>query len=762
MVFNKINRTVLISALLLMSVLVSISMYENEKNSARNHRNQTQNVDLIKFVRPLIGTTGNSWGNGGKTFPGAAFPLGMVAWSPDTESSDYTGGYSYNDKKIRHFSLTHLSGSSLLTAQQIPVMPYVGSMDDSPGVNPSSYYAEFNHDDEIIEAGYYRVHLNTIGVTTELTATQRTGFGRFTFSGDANSLILINKNTTGLMTDNKYGSTNIINANEISGFSEQVINGKERVYFYIVFDQPFITHGTWNEKDIVKNSLSVTGKNSGLYVEFNTKTAPIVLMKVGLSYVSTNNARRNLDIENPGWDFSAVKSKSQSEWNNKLNKIYISGGTQKDKILFYTSLYHVYLHPSTFSDINGEYLGFDNKIYNSGKRHVQYHYFPNWDLYRSQIQLFSILEPSVASDMVQSLVNNTRQGNTGIPVWQAVNNDYHIMRGDSGIPVIASAYAFGARNFDTQHALSAMIEGRQNNRRWGYDEYKKVGYVPAELDMFSASASLEYSTDDFTTALFAKALDKTKLCEEYINLSKNWKGLFNVTTGFIQPRYKTGDWTENFSPNDHAGFQEGTSEIYTWMIPHDIKGLVKLMGGEAIAISRLRVLHQKPDSLVGNQPNHFSPWVYDLIGIPHLTQEIVRRNLNLAFANEPGGLIGNDDAGSTSAWFVFASMGIYPAIPGVGGFTISTPIFKEITMHLENGNNISIISPEASSENIYISKVYLNGRAYSDPWLPWAKIQHGGTLNFELINRPSTWGNSTNYSDHLYTSALHCKNKDVE
>jgi len=717
-------------------------------------------IGLISYVDPFIGTTGNKWTAGGKVFPGAVLPFGMIAWSPDTESHSYSGGYDYKDKKIRHFSVNHFSGTSLATAQQIPIMPYVGTINKSPYENTSLYYSNFSHKNEIARPGYYQVFLSSISTNIELTTTERTGFGKITFPKSKESQILINKNGTGYKTGLTDANVTMISDTELSGFSEQFIVGKEKVFFYIVFDRPFKSINTWKADLIFPNSRSVSGTQSGAFVTFDTSKKTIIQMKIGISYVSSENAKENLITENPSWDFDDIKISAQKKWESKLKKILVKGSEENMKI-FYTALYHAFMHPSIFSDANGEYRGFDEKTYKALKNHNQYHYFANWDLYRSQIQLLSILEPSITSDMMQSLVNLTNQGSIGIPTWQVMNRDYKIMRGDSGIPVITSSYAFGARDFDEQDALAKMVSGQEHNRPWGYKEYINQGYIPGESDMFSASASLEYYLDDYNIAIFAKYLGKKDICEFYLKRSENWKKIFNPDNGYIQAKLQNGSWATEFSPSNPTSFQEGTSEIYTWLIPHDIKELVQSMGGNKKAVKKLAQLHQNNESLVGNQPNHISSWLYNFISAPSLTQKQIRKNLQVVFKNKPDGLLGDDDGGSTSSWFIFSSLGLYPVIPGIAGFTISSPIFTSAQINLENGSSITINAPYVSEEAIYIKDMNLNGKNYSKLWLPWDKLKNGATLDFKLSSSPDSWGKSPNLNIREISPQDLCKPDDA-
>lgn len=709
--------------------------------------------NLIQYVNPFIGTT-----NGGLTFPGAVYPFGMVAWSPDTNSKSYSGGYEYKDNQIMDFSLTHYSGGGLGTAQDVPIMPYVGQLNTSPSSNPSIYYSHFSHKNEVAKPGYYYTYLEDPKVKVELTTTPRTGFGKFTFPSSNQSTLLINNLGNAYGYGHAYGGTNtapsgvnIINSKELTGFTQEWPG--HPLYFYAIFDKPFIKHGMYTSSSILTNVSSISGTDSGAFVVFDTTKDRIIQMRVGISYVSISNAKANLQTENPNWDFSSIKQKVDIAWNKMLNKIQIEAN-QNQKNIFYTALYHAFLHPNIFSDINGEYMGFDNKVHRLEQGHTQYQYFSNWDIYRDQIQLLAILDPNRTSDMMQSLVNDAKQRNGTIPIWEAKNVDRGIMGGDSGIPVIASAYAFGATKFDIPAAIAAMtnLGSKVNN-----ETFEKQGYISNEDTWRSASETLEYSTDSFSIAAFTSLTGNETICSKYLPFSQNWQNLLNAKTGDIQPRNKKGEWNENFSPLDPAGFEEGSSAGYSWMIPHDLPKLISLMGGKEKAIFKLDQSFSKYGINLGNEPTFISPWVYTFAGAPDKTQEIVRNLLTTSFSNTPGGLPGNDDSGATSSWYIFSSMGLYPAVPGVGGFVIGTPLFKSTTIQFDNNKQINITSNPSPQNSIYIKGLNINNQTYTSSWISWNKIKNGATLKFDLASSPSAWGTKNADLPPVFTSSSICK-----
>lgn len=714
-------------------------------------------LSLAQYVNPFIGTEPNpytqfgfAWDTG-NVFPGAVCPRGMLAWSPDTTHADrIAGGYWYPDQAIEGFSLTHFSGRGVPCLKDIPFMPTLKPVTGSPGSDWAQFAAPFSHTNERASAGYYRVRLDD-GIETELTATPRTGLARFSFPPDSAATLL-------LRTDGSVA----INGNEVSGFHSNVISGKMRsfkLYFAAVFDRPFQKVSTWQGKTL-GSETTASGTSCGAVLQFDASTNPVVQVRVGISYVSVENARANLAAENPNWDFAGVKQKAAAAWNTRLNRVQVEGGTVVAKQVFYTALYHCFIHPNLLDDVNGQYPGMDEKIHSVAAGHHQYQNIPAWDQYRSLAPLTAILTPRESSDVMQSLVNyaqqdaSVRTNGGGLPRWQQVNHNSGGMVGDGAPIIIASSHAFGADKFDTKGALVAMDKGASQpgttsdgfEVRQGLQDYLTLGYVPN-----APSVTLEYCNSDFAIAQFALALGDHTKHFRYQNSAQNWKNLYHEATGLIQPRNVDGSWAHEFQPGSVSDmkqpFVEASAEQTVWMVNFNLGALIEKMGGKEKATARLDHFFTTLNSgmrsemaYMGNEPCEGIPWAYDFTGVPARTQKVVRRIQDELFSARPSGLPGNDDAGSLSSWYVFSALGLYPAIPGVAGFAVGSPTFPKATIHLENGKTIQIVGEHAAPENCYVQKVKLNGRTWNSPWVTWSALSAGGTINFSLGNTPSSWG----------------------
>jgi len=675
--------------------------------------------------------------------------MGMVQWSPDTPSNP-PGGYNYDDSVIKDFSITHFSGRGCNVYQDFPFMPFVGYPSISPAIDPSLYYSTFSHQNETARPGYYQVYLETPHVNVELSATQHTGVAQFLYPSTKVSTMIINAG--GSINGDVNSSVTILpSMNEVTGSAESTVGcGSQHyeVYFAAHFNRAFMTFETWNGASLNPSSNLSTGPESGVFLSFDTASDRVVLVQVAISFVSVANAQLNLALENANFDLSSVELRATTAWTTFLNLIQISGGSQSERVTFYTALYHTFFHPNIFNDVNGQYLGFDGKVHTVAEGHIQYENIAAWDQYRSQIRLLAILDPSVASDIAQSLVNDARQGDGHLPRWEQANVDSHGMSGDSADVLIAEDYAFGASDFNTTGALIAMIDGQPQIRE-GLSDYTNLGYIPADSGKtpYSASVTLEYANDDFAISQFARALGNSSAYSIYLNRSADWMNLFDNISGYIQPRDANGNWAPNFSPTSENGFHEGDSAQYTWLVSYNMAGLVDEMGGTAAAITRLDNFFIKlndgpasPYSFMGNEPTFEVPWEYDFAGAPSHTQEVVRQIELQLFNDTPGGLPGNDDGGAMSSWYVFAAMGLYPEITAIGGFVTGSPLFPYISFKLGDGSLLVILATQAADSNPYVDSLSISGVSTSSVWIPWNELSQGATLNFTLASTPSNWG----------------------
>jgi predicted alpha-1,2-mannosidase len=748
-------------------------------------------ADPAAEVNPFVGTRPGApdhgtGGGAGNVFPGAVVPFGMVQWSPDTVTHQH-GGYSYDDDRIRGFSLTHLSGAGCSTYQDVPFVPFVGDVTTSPAVDPGRYVSTFSHDDEEASPGYYRVGLGS-GARVELTATQRTGSGRFGYPGGATSTLLVDTSGSIAGTDD---SEITIGDSAISGWATSGrfcgVEHTYRVYFHAEFDQPFASVGTWKNgavtpgrtterggaparadlaaadapktpaargrqhRPAAARDTTVSGPGSGGWVTFDE---PEVGVRVGLSFVSADGARANLAAENPGTaSFDDVRAAARRAWNDRLSRVAVTGGTPGERTTFYTALYHCLIHPSVFSDADGRYPGFDGRVHRAESGHATYTNLSGWDVYRSETQLLSLLAPHEASDVVRSMISFAEQGGAW-DRWTVANDYTGVMVGDPYHVMVSSAYAFGADDFDARRALLLMLRGatqktQGHEERPGLEEYQRLGYVPVGTPgVWGAPATtLEYTTADFAISELARRLGDSATRETFVRRAQYWQNVVNPATRYAQPRNADGSFVEPFDPADPHDWVEGNAAQYTWMVPYDVEGLFAALGGPAEVVPRLdeffTTLNAGPDephAFLGNEPVMHSPWLYDWAGEPAKTQEVTRRAVVDLFGPEPDGLRGNDDLGQMSSWYVWAAMGMYPAIPGRAELVLNSPLFERITITRPDAAPIVIEAPGASAGTPYVTGLTVNGRPSTRTWLPESFATRGGTVRFGLSALPAEWG----------------------
>lgn len=724
------------------------------------------NKDLADTINTFTGTgtlasLPGSYGSG-ETFPGATYPFGMVQWSPDSMKPTSTG-YNYHDNQIKGFSLTHLSGAGCSDYGDVPFMPYTSNATAALTTDLTHYSSTFSHSDETAHAGYYRVQLGN-GVTTELTATQHSGVGRFTYPAGqtAGMLVKVSDSLHAVSRSQPtiYNAQAKIGSDTISGWASSgdfcgTHKNVYRVYFWAQFSQPFASFGTWHNGTMALKQSEVAGTDSAAFVTFNTRQHPVISVRVGVSFVSVANAQANVNQENPRGDFDAAHQQSMLTWNRWLNKIQISGGTPDQTSTFYSALYHALLFPSVFSDTNGQYIGFDGHVHTVSTGHAQYANFSGWDVYRSQIQLLALLAPDQASDVAQSLLNDYMQSGS-LPKWSLANGETYVMIGDPSDAIISDIYAFGGTHFDANAALAAMIQQatQANSTRPGLNYLDKPGYDPVDgvygcCTFYGAAATtLEYSIADFAIGALAGELGDHANAQKFLQRAQNWHNLFNPATGYLEPRYQNGAFPPAYNPSKETGWVEGNGAQYTWMVPFNLHGLFTTLGGNTKVVQRLDTFFTQidagPDSpyaFLGNEPTLETPWEYDYAGAPYKTQEVVRRAVNTLYSPSPTGLPGNDDMGEMSAWYVFAALGMYPETPGSASLVLASPLFPHITLYRTSGQTIQINAPGASASVFYVQSLRVNGQASTRPWLDPSFIAKGGTLDYALANTPNiVWG----------------------
>jgi predicted alpha-1,2-mannosidase len=730
-------------------------------------------TDPASVVNPLLGT-----GSGGKTvgdvdtFPGADYPFGMIQWSPDT-FPDRTdgGGYYYGDNQIMGFSLTHISGPGCGAYGDVPILPTVGAV----GSNPTATTESFSHKHEQASAGYYQVDLGSPAIASELTVTPRTGIGKFQFppTQQANFLIKTGDSQNG----DSASTAQIVGNNEVVGSATSghfcgAGNEVYTVHFVLQFNHPFVSHGTWTGSGVTPGGNSVSDPHGGAWVTFDTTKQRTVVAKVAISFVSQANAERNLAAEDPGWSFRAVRTESHAAWNNLLNKIQIFGGTPAQQQTFYTALYHSLLHPNIFSDVNGQYMGFDNKVHTVAPGHASYANYSGWDIYRSDVPLASIVDPSTMSDVVQTMLSDYQQTGT-LNKWTLAHGETYVMVGDPADPIIADAYTFGARNFQTSKALADMKAEatKPNPIRPGLNYLEQLGYLPSDgsygcCNFYGpVSTTLEYNSADFAIGQLAAALGNQRLATKMTTRAQDWENVFNPGTGFMQPRMMNGQFVTPFDPTSQSYFVEGDAYQYNEMVPFNVGSLINARGGDAAFINQLNAYFKKlnagPDSThdwAGNEPNLASPWEYDYAGAPYLTQGVVRRIMTTVYGDRPGAEPGNDDLGAMSSWYVWAALGLYPEAPGAPDMVLGSPLFPKAVVHLANNRELVIKGNGASASSPYVQSLTVNGQPTQQTSISVNDLLNGPaggttTMDFTLGSSPNTsWGSAPSDAPPSYTT----------
>jgi predicted alpha-1,2-mannosidase len=704
--------------------------------------------DPAADVNPFVGTGLSRLHDYGKTIPGASMPFGLLYWSPDTVDEVF---YVYERPVTRGFSLTHISGPGCGLFGDVPIFPMMGAPEKSPVSTVNQ--ASFSHDHEHAEPGYYEVTLDS-GIKVRIAASVRSGIAEFHFpGGPARHTLLIdlgrNLSSTIRRTEIQIRNRTVTGSVSSGGLCGRP--NRYQVYFALELAQTPEAYGTFDETGLAPGSPTASGPHAGGYLTFGSSIETVVL-KAGISFVSTANAEANLRSEIGARDLDVVRSDGRAAWNSALGRARVSGGTEEDRKVFYTALYHSLLHPSVFNDVNGEYIGFDDKVHQAHGR-TQYANFSGWDIYRCQVQLLAMLFPEVASDMAQSLVVDAEQGG-GLPVWAAANDEVGAMVGDPSACILAGFYSFGARAFDVKAALAAMLRGasdphvrsRQCLQRPDLEEYLRLGYVAdhGRGGGGAASVTLEYQNADFAISRLAAALGDSASARALLARSGQWRKLFDAGTKFIRARGVDGSFLPGFTPGSEAGFVEGNSAQYTWMIPYDLAGVIAAVGGTEAAKERLDdyfsqyydySLKNGPYFAIGNEPSFGNPWIYNWTGHPWRTQEVVRKTLRDLFSSGPGGLPGNDDLGATSSWVVFAQLGMYPEIPGVGGVTLNSPSFPDITLRL--GKRVLQITAKGAPSKLYVNDVRLDGDLVRNWWIDWEKLSTASNLRFSLSAAPN-------------------------
>ena len=705
---------------------------------------------VTNYVDPFIGTDGT-----GHTFPGATTPFGMVQLSPDTRDGGWENcsGYHASNSTILGFSHTHLSGTGAIDYGDILMVPATGNLQLDPGSedNPESgYRSQFRHETELAEPGYYAVTLDDHDIRAELTVTPRVGFHRYTFPLGTSPHIIIDL-IHGLGDRTTDANLNIVNSNKVTGMRRSTGWAKNQyLYFSAEFSEPFSSYGIAEEGNYLKGKKNGRGEHIKGVLFFDTLSKPL-LVKVSLSAVNVSGAEKNMISELLHWDFDFIRKQADASWEKELSVVEIQSENEIEKTIYYTALYHSFIAPNIYYDVDGRYRGADLDIHSVEDGSGMYTVFSLWDTFRATHPLFTILKPSLAEDFVRTLLTKQKEGNL-LPVWELAANETGTMIGYHSIPVITDAYVKGLRNFDVNYALDAMILSAEQNHL-GLSSYKKEGYIALEEENESVSKTLEYAYDDWCIAVLADSLGKKKIADHFYRRALNYQNVFDPKTGFMRGK-KFGGWDKPFDPFEvNATFTEANSWQYSFFAPQDTEGLINLMGGTDSFIDKLDSLFSVSQTLTGrhqpditgligqyahgNEPSHHFAYLYSFVGQPWKTQERVRKIMDELYTSNRDGLCGNEDCGQMSSWYNFSALGFYPVTPGKDYYVFGTPLFESVSVHLENGNTLLIQAPNVSKKNKYIQSISLNEEPYTQLFLTHHDIMKGGELIFYMGDSPN-------------------------
>lgn len=745
--------------------------------------------NLIQYVDPMIGTA-----KMGHTYPGATVPFGSVQLSPETDTIAYSSngkyngdvykycaGYQYEDKTIVGFSHTHFSGTGHADLGDFLIMPTTGKLQLNPGMASkplSGYRSAFSHGSEKAEPAYYSVLLEDHNIKAELTATTRVGLHQYTFPKSDQAHIILDL-TSGIYNYDKknvWTFVRVENDTLITGYRQT--NGWARtrtVYFAMSFSKPIKSYGQakaensvykgfWGRFDQTKNFPEMAGQNLKLFFDFNTEEGEKIKIKMALSPVSSAGALENMKKEVPGWDFEKVKKQSQELWNSELNKIQVETLAREDLVNFYTAMYHAFLGPTVYMDLDKNYKGLDMNVHKA-ENFTNYTSYSLWDTYRALHPLFNLVQPARNSDMISSMLAHSDQSvHKMLPIWSHYANENWCMIGYHSVSVIADAIVKGNTNFDAEKALQACVNTAKVSYYDGLEYYMKMGYVPEDKNGSSVSKTLEYAYDDWTIAQAAKKLGNTPVYNEFIERAQNYKNVYDDKTGFMRPKLYDGTFKKEFDPLDtHGqGFIEGNSWNYSLYVPHDPSAMIKMMGGNEAFSVRLDSLFSMhlPDKYFenteditregiignyvhGNEPSHHVVYLYNWTNSPWKAQDKIRMILKKMYRNGADGLGGNDDFGQMSAWYIFSSLGFYPVAPGSDEYALGSPLVKKAVFNLENGKQFEVEVLNQSDKNVFVTKVLLNGKELAKPFLKHAEVINGGKVTFYMSSKP----NKKNYQN---------------
>jgi len=706
-----------------------------------------QQKEYNQYVNPFVGTGGH-----GHTYPGAVVPFGMVQLSPDTRLSGWDGcsGYHYSDTVIFGFTHTHFSGTGCSDLGDILFMPVAGK----PSPDKKDYSSSFSHTNEKASPGYYAVKLNKGNIDVELTASTRVGFHKYTFNNNLNVCIILDLKHRDKVLESFL---KITGKNTIEGMRRSKNWAKDQhIYFAAEFSEPFSEYGIYKNNKLKKSLNELNNKDIKAYFSFNTAHNKTIYIKVGISTVSIEGAKKNLDAEGSLLDFEQAKKAAHDLWQKELSKVEAKSSRPDVLTTFYSALYHALVVPNVNMDVDGFYRGMDNRIHHADG-FTYYNVFSLWDTFRAAHPLYTIIEQARTLDFLKTFIAMYLDGGR-LPMWEFACNETDCMIGYHAVPVITDAVVKGITGFDMNIALEAMKHSA-TEKKYGIRNYMEQGYLTTEDQNFSVSRTLEYAYDDWCIARLAQILKKDQDYTDYIKRAQYYKNLYDSNTGFFRPM-ENDKWLSPFNPFEvnRRAYCEANAWQYTFFVPQDISGLIKLMGGNEAFIKKLDGLFtvepklsgfSQPDisGMIGqyahgNEPSHNFAYLFSFAGKAWKTQQMVRRIMDELYSPRPDGLCGNEDCGQMSSWYVLSAMGFYSVTPGLPYYVIGSPVLDEVTIHLENGKDFTVKTSDNGSKNIYINNARLNSAVYNRSWLSHDDIMKGGILEFDMSpQKNEAWGN---------------------
>lgn len=731
-------------------------------------------ADYAFYVDPMIGTGGH-----GHTFPGAIVPNGMIQPSPDTriDGWDACSGYYYADTLINGFSHTHVGGTGCADYGDVLMMPTVGAQIIDTQVDTLQnlpYASAFSHANEVAEPGYYSVKLDRYDILAEMTSTKRVALHRFTFPATDKAGMIVDMDYSIQHQTNLDMALEVVSDTELRGWKmTEYWAFDQQIYFYAKFSKPFTT--TMVNDTITDTKGRPYARCKALLSFPPMKEGEQLLVKVGVSAVDYDGARNNVEAEMPGFDFNMTRKNARDAWNGYLSKIDVPATADKNDLTkFYTALYHTAVAPNLFTDADGRYLGMDRKTKQGDVNQPVYTIFSIWDTFRALHPLMSIIDPDLNNDYMRSLLLKAREGGV-LPMWELAGNYTGTMIGYHAASLFADAVAKGQNSFDVNEALKASVRAAEYDTAGIHcpakvlphlmpaaKYYKNtLGYIPSDKDNESVAKALEYAYDDWCISQLATAAGDTATANKYAAFAKGYEKYFDAETGFMRGVMSDGSWREPFSPNasNHRNddYCEGTAWQWTWFVPHDVPGLINLMGGKEKFAAKLDSLFSASSELTGelvsaditgligqyahgNEPSHHIIHLYNYAGQPWKAQELVDRVFEEQYRVDPDGLSGNEDCGQMSAWLVLNAMGFYQVAPGNPVYSIGRPMFETLTVNLNNGKQFTVTAKNFSKANKYIKSATINGRELDEPFFNHSDIVEGGELVLEMTDAPTNWG----------------------